>query len=57
MTNNSNYYCAGSRCRKTTRRVCVRMSNRTYLYCVDCGRRLEMRREQQAAMVAHPKVG
>ena len=42
MTGN-NYYCAGDQCRKTTRRLCVRMRNRTYYYCVNCGRRLELR--------------
>ena len=41
----TNYYCAGSHCRKTTRRVRVRMSNQTYFYCVECGRRLETREE------------
>lgn len=39
----TNYYCAGERCRKTTRHVCVRMDERVYFYCVDCGRRLELR--------------
>lgn len=44
MTGN-NYYCAGDQCRKTTRRLCVRMRKRTYFYCVNCGRRLELRDE------------
>ncbi len=44
MTGN-NYYCAGEQCRRTTRRLCVRMRKRTYYYCVNCGRRLELRDE------------
>jgi len=47
----SNYYCAGEHCRKTTRRLTVRMEKRTYYYCVNCGRRLELRDEDHAA---HP---
>ena len=43
----NNYYCAGDHCRKTTERVRVRMRNRTYFYCVVCGRRLEMRDEYE----------
>ena len=39
----NNYYCAGDQCRRTTRRLCVRMRKRTYFYCVNCGRRLELR--------------
>jgi hypothetical protein len=42
----TNYYCAGTRCRRTTRRVRVRMGQNTYYYCVECGRRLEVREEQ-----------
>ena len=41
----SNHYCSGHMCRKTTRHVRVRMESRTYYYCVQCGRRLETRRE------------
>ena len=37
----TNYYCAGSHCRRTTQRVRVRMAEQTYYYCVECGRRLE----------------
>ena len=40
-----NYYCAD--CRQTTRRLTVRMNNRTYFYCVHCGRRLERRDEYE----------
>lgn len=40
-----NYYCDSPQCRRTTRRLCVRMNGRTYYYCVDCGRRLELRPE------------
>lgn len=39
----SSYYCAGDHCRRTTSRVRVRMRKRTYFYCVECGRRLELR--------------
>lgn len=46
MTGN-NYYCAGEQCRKTTRRLCVRMRKRTYFYCVNCGRRLELREDHE----------
>ena len=42
----TNYYCAGSHCRRTTRRVRVRMANQTYYYCVECGRRLESLHER-----------
>lgn len=42
-----NYYCAGEQCRRTTRRLCVRMGDRTYYYCVSCGRRLELRNEYE----------
>ena len=48
----NNYYCAGSQCRKTTQRVCVRMEKRTYYYCVDCGRRLETRGEVEESKKA-----
>jgi len=41
----TNFYCAGEGCRRTTRRLTVRMQNRTYYYCVNCGRRLELRGE------------
>lgn len=41
------YYCAGQGCRRTTNRVTVRMQNRTYYYCVQCGRRLETRLERE----------
>ena len=41
----ANYYCA--ECRQTTQRVTVRMMNRTYYYCVKCGRRLEVREEYE----------
>lgn len=44
-----NYYCAGEHCRKTTSHFCVRMDERTYYYCVDCGRRLEVRLEVRQA--------
>jgi hypothetical protein len=47
MTGTS-YYCAGDGCRRTTRRLTVRMQKRTYFYCVDCGRRLELRDEEAA---------
>ena len=43
----TNYYCAGDHCRRTTQRLCVRMMNRTYYYCVVCGRRLELRGEYE----------
>jgi len=43
----TSYYCAGEPCRKTTPRVTVRMRNRTYYYCVKCGRRLELRGEYE----------
>ena len=43
----TNYYCSGDRCRRTTHRLRVRMSNRTYYYCVECGRRLETRTEYE----------
>ncbi len=39
------YYCDSPQCRRTTRRFCVRMNQRTYYYCVECGRRLELRPE------------
>ena len=42
----TNFYCAGEGCRRTTRRLTVRMQNRTYFYCVNCGRRLELRAEE-----------
>ena len=38
-----NYYCAGESCRQSTRRLAVRVRNRTFYYCVRCGRRLERR--------------
>ena len=41
----TNYYCAGDRCRRTTQHLCVRLQSGTYLYCVNCGRRLEVRDE------------
>jgi len=41
----TNYYCAGDRCRKTTRHLYVRLESLAYLYCVDCGRRLDVRPE------------
>ena len=50
-----NYYCAGENCRKTTRRLTVRMMDRTYFYCVNCGRRLELRGEID--QTASRKVG
>jgi hypothetical protein len=37
-----NHYCSGADCRRTTRRVRVRLDSRTYLYCVRCGRRLDV---------------
>ena len=43
----TNYYCAGEQCRKSTTRLMVRLQRRTYLYCVRCGRRLEMRDEYE----------
>ena len=43
----ANYYCAANLCRRTTQRVTVRMMNRTYYYCVRCGRRLELREEYE----------
>ena len=43
----ANYYCAGDQCRQTTQRVTVRMMDRTYYYCVKCGRRLEVREEHE----------
>ncbi len=43
----ANYYCAADQCRQTTQRVTVRMMNRTYYYCVRCGRRLEVREEYE----------
>ncbi len=46
----TNYYCAGSHCRRTTRRVRVRMANQTYYYCVECGRRLESLPERPSAV-------
>ena len=42
----TNYYCAGSQCRRTTQRVRVRMASQTYYYCVECGRRLESREQR-----------
>lgn len=36
-------YCAGPNCRRTTKRLRVRIRGRVYLYCVECGRRLELR--------------
>jgi len=42
----TNYYCAGERCRKTTRHLYVRLENQAYLYCVECGRRLDVRPEE-----------
>jgi len=39
----NSYYCAGDHCRRTTNRMRVRMRKRTYFYCVECGRRLELR--------------
>lgn len=39
----NNYYCANSSCRRTTVHLCVKMDRRKYLYCVECGRRLEVR--------------
>jgi len=47
----NNYYCAGDQCRKTTRRLCVRMRKRTYYYCVNCGRRLELRADHEHEQV------
>jgi len=41
----TNYYCAGQSCRRTTRHLYVRLENQGYLYCVDCGRRLEVRED------------
>ena len=46
----TNDYCAGSHCRRTTRRVRVRMANQTYYYCVECGRRLESLYERPTAV-------
>lgn len=45
----TNYYCAGQRCRQTTNHLRVRMHDRTYFYCVKCGRRLELRGEFERA--------
>jgi hypothetical protein len=45
----TNYYCAGPHCRRTTRRLTVRLHSRTYYYCVDCGRRLVL-----LELAAHP---
>ena len=47
--NGTSYYCAGQGCRRTTPRVTVRMLDRTYFYCVQCGRRLESREEYERA--------
>jgi len=47
----NNFYCAGDQCRKTTRRLCVRMRKRTYYYCVNCGRRLELRADHEHARI------
>ena len=44
----SNYYCANSGCRRTTVHLCVKMEQRKYLYCVECGRRLEVRSPRPA---------
>ena len=55
MTGN-NYYCAGNHCRRTTQRVRVRMAERTYYYCVECGRRLECR-EERARQPVQRKTG
>ena len=52
----TNYYCAGDHCRRTTQRVRVRIDDRTYLYCVHCGRRLEMRALRDQAS-RQPKSG
>ena len=43
----TSYYCAGDHCRRTTNHLCVRMQQRTYYYCVQCGRRLELRDEYE----------
>jgi len=47
----TNYYCAGENCRRTTQRLTVRMQDRTYFYCVKCGRRLELRGEYEQTRV------
>ncbi len=46
----SNYYCAGQACHRTTQHVIVRMHERTYYYCVQCGRRLEERAEYEKTL-------
>jgi len=46
----SNYYCAGQACHRTTHHVIVRMHDRTYYYCVQCGRRLEERTEYEKTL-------
>ena len=38
----TNYYCASSHCRRTTVHLCVKMEAHKYLYCVECGRRLDV---------------
>lgn len=55
----TNYYCAGQACHRTTQHVIVRMHERTYYYCVQCGRRLEERTEydrEQNAIDSHRKT-
>jgi len=50
----ANYYCAGDHCRRTTSHLRVRMDRETYLYCVECGRRLEVRRSLEEGCAAEP---
>ena len=38
----TNYYCASLHCRRTTVHLCVKMEAHKYLYCVECGRRLDV---------------
>ncbi len=45
----NSYYCSSQHCRRTTRHLCVKMRERTFFYCVTCGRRLELREEFEQA--------
>jgi hypothetical protein len=53
----NNYYCASSQCRRTTQRLRVEMAQKTYYYCVECGRRLERKEAHETHAHEPPRNG